>query len=66
MPNKEEVMVNKVKNEAERQAWDQYAAAAIATAYNSVHGNDARDYVLKATQRAAEIADALIEERRKR
>ncbi|MBZ6453929.1 hypothetical protein K7402_05150 [Pseudomonas fluorescens group sp.] len=66
MPNKEEVMVNKVKNEAELQAWDQYAAAAIATAYNAVHGNNAHDYVLKATQRAAEIADALIEERRKR
>ncbi|KPA87072.1 hypothetical protein PF66_06417 [Pseudomonas asplenii] len=59
-------MVNKVKDEAELQAWDQYAAAAIATAYNSVHGRDARDFVLKATQRAAEIADALIEERRKR
>lgn len=40
MPNKEEVMVNKVKNEAELQAWDQYAAAAIATAYNAVHGNN--------------------------
>lgn len=59
-------MVIKVKNEAEVQAWDQYAAAAIATAYNSVKGHDARDYLLKATQRAAEIADALIEERRKR
>lgn len=59
-------MVNKVKNEAELQAWDQYAAAAIATGYNSVHGTNAHDYVLKAAQRAAEIADALIEERRKR
>jgi hypothetical protein len=61
-----EYMSTKAKTETELQAWDQYAAAAIHIAYSSVDGRDPRDFVLKATKRAAEIADELLEERRRR
>lgn len=59
-------MSTKIKTDAEHQAWDQYTAAAITAAYKSVTGHSAHDLVLKATERAAEIADALLKERQKR
>ncbi|WP_141230126.1 hypothetical protein [Pseudomonas sp. Irchel 3A5] len=59
-------MSKKVKTDGELQAWDQYAAAAFATSYKTVQGRDERDYVLRAAERAAEIADALLKERRER
>ncbi|WP_201212842.1 hypothetical protein [Pseudomonas sp. S36] len=59
-------MAQKVKTDTELQAWDQFAAAAISSALRLTSGlsDDAHN---KATaKRAAEIADALLKERRER
>lgn len=59
-------MSNKVKTDTELQAWDQYAAAAVPEAFKTVNGGNTRDFVKNVAERAAEIADALLKERRER
>lgn len=53
----------KVNTDTERQAWDKYAAAALPDALKGASGTN---YIRDAVMEAAKIADALVEERRKR
>ncbi|WP_336202757.1 hypothetical protein [Pseudomonas guariconensis] len=56
-------MTVRVNTDTERQAWDKYAAAALPDALKGASG---ANYIRDAVVQAAKIADALIEERRKR
>lgn len=53
----------KVNTDTERQAWDKYAAAALPDALKGASG---ANFIRDAAIQAAKVADALIEERRKR
>lgn len=59
-------MVNKVKNEAELQAWDIYLAAALQRSLEATNGNSTSDHINNAVKRAGEIADRMLVERRSR
>ena len=59
-------MTERVKTDTELQAWDQFAAAAISEALKATNGLSESAHVKAAAKRAAEIAEALLRERRER
>lgn len=59
-------MSNKLRSEDEVQAWDRYYAAAIPLGREFASAGNHHDFLDKVVKHAADIADRMVIERRKR
>lgn len=59
-------MTFRTNTETELKAWDTYFSAALEVVKGQVVGSNTNDYLEKVTRLAADMADKMVAERRKR